>query len=131
MNFDILKSPFAFLHQEIGDITHEKTLRAYEDSWEKDGRDISAAIDRNGTPWLRMFNPQGKRIDEILFPREYWWLLKSGYKAGAVWRVFEEDSLLTPICKATSPLFTIPGFIVLIPFPWQQRCRLRSTRMNP
>lgn len=95
MNFDILQSPFAFLHQEIGDITHEKTLRAYEDSWEKDGRDISAAIDRNGTPWLRMFDPQGKRIDEILFPREYWWLLKSGYKAGAVWRVFEEDSLLT------------------------------------
>jgi alkylation response protein AidB-like acyl-CoA dehydrogenase len=95
MNFDILQSPLAFLHQEIGDIAHEETLRSYENSWEKDGKFISAAIDRNGTPWLRMFDPFGKRIDEILLPQEYWKLVKNGYKVGAVWRVFEEHSLLT------------------------------------
>ena len=109
MNFDILQSPLAFLHQEIGDIAHEETLRSYENSWEKDGKFISAAIDRNGTPWLRMFDPFGKRIDEILLPQEYWKLVKNGYKVGAVWRVFEEDSLLTSYLQGYITSFYDPG----------------------
>jgi hypothetical protein len=28
---------------------------------------ISEAVDRAGTPWLRMFDQFGKRTDEILF----------------------------------------------------------------
>ena len=54
---------------------------------------ISAAIDRAGTPWLRMFDQFGNRTDEILFPPDYWRMLKRGYQAGVVWRAFEGDSL--------------------------------------
>ena len=52
---------------------------------------ISDAVDRASTPWVRMFDVQGKRIDEILFPPEYWKMLKQGYPAGVVWRAFAAD----------------------------------------
>ena len=109
MNFDILKSPLNFLQHQLGDIAHEQTLRVYEVSWEEEGKAISTSVDRNGTPWLRMFDPLGKRIDEILLPQEYWKLVKNGYKTGAVWRVFEENSLLTSYLQGYITSFYDPG----------------------
>src|SRR5574341_786129 len=94
MTFDTLRSPVAFLSQMLGKVPHEETLREYEAWWEKAGQEISHRLDRAGTPWLRMFGQFGKRVDEILFPPEYWKMLKTGYQAGAVWRAFEEQSLL-------------------------------------
>jgi acyl-CoA dehydrogenase len=35
----------------------------------------------------------GRRVDEILFAPEYWRSLRQGYKAGVVWRAFEDESL--------------------------------------
>ena len=59
-----------------------------------EGSSISEATDRAGTPWLRMFDKGGRRVDEILFPPDYWRMLKRGYEAGVLWRTFEENSLL-------------------------------------
>jgi acyl-CoA dehydrogenase len=53
---------------------------------------ISEAVDRAGTPWLRMFDQFGTRVDEILFPPDYWKMLKRGYQAGVIWRPFANDS---------------------------------------
>ena len=39
-----------------------------------------------------MFDQFGKRSDEILFPPDYWKMLKRGYQAGAIWRPFADDS---------------------------------------
>ena len=39
-----------------------------------------------------MFDQFGKRTDEILFPSEYWKMLKRGYEAGVIWRPFADDS---------------------------------------
>ncbi len=36
-----------------------------------------------------MFDRFGARVDEILYPPEYWRMLKRGYRAGVLWRVFE------------------------------------------
>ncbi len=41
-----------------------------------------------------MFDPTGKRVDEILYPPEYWRMLKHGYQTGLLWRVFEENSVV-------------------------------------
>jgi len=95
VTFDKLKSPLDFLHHQLGSISNKQALKDYESSWEEEGKGISASIDRYGTPWLQMFDLLGKRVDEIPLPQEYWKLVKNGYKAGAVWRVFEEDSLLS------------------------------------
>jgi len=41
-----------------------------------------------------MFDVQGRRVDEILFPDSYWKMLNKGYQAGTVWRLFESGSLV-------------------------------------
>jgi alkylation response protein AidB-like acyl-CoA dehydrogenase len=41
-----------------------------------------------------MFDSVGKRVDEILYPPDYWQMLRRGYQAGVVWRVFAEHSLI-------------------------------------
>jgi alkylation response protein AidB-like acyl-CoA dehydrogenase len=94
MIFDSLRSPVIFLRQMLGPaVSHEKTLQEYEIGWEKAGQEISHHVDRAGTPWLRMFDQFGKRVDEISFPPEYWKMLKRGYQVGVIWRTFEERSL--------------------------------------
>ncbi len=93
MSFDHLRSPVAFLETMLGRLPHEDVLREYE-AWWYEGQRVSANIDRAGTPWLKMFDRFGERIDEVLYPPEYWTMLQKGYEAGAVWRVFEEDSIL-------------------------------------
>jgi acyl-CoA dehydrogenase len=104
MNFDVLRSPVEFLEQ-AGIAAKQDWLREYETWFEREGQGISDTVDRIGTPWLRMFDRWGTRVDEILYPPEYWRMLKHGYRAGAIWRVFEQNSLL-PACL----LLYVTGF---------------------
>ncbi|RMF80319.1 MAG: acyl-CoA dehydrogenase [Chloroflexi bacterium] len=78
----------------LPDVPNEKQLRDYQAWWQQTGLPISEAVDRAGTPWLRMFDRQGTPIDEICFAPEYWSMLYAGYEAGVVWRAFAEDSLI-------------------------------------
>ena len=87
-------SPLAFLRRCVGDVAQSGYLDEYQGWWEREGKRISAAVDRAGTPWLRMFDSVGKRVDEILYPPDYWQMLRLGYQAGVVWRVFAEHSLI-------------------------------------
>jgi acyl-CoA dehydrogenase len=41
-----------------------------------------------------MFDLSGTRVDEILYPPEYWTMLKHGYQSGLIWRVSEESSMI-------------------------------------
>ncbi|HJT88651.1 MAG TPA: hypothetical protein VJ732_12365, partial [Bryobacteraceae bacterium] len=88
-----LRAPLPFLTEILGTLPARSALEEYGSWWELEGQAISDAIDRMGTPMLRMFDRFGKRIDEILFPREYWTALRKGYQAGAVWRAFCGDTL--------------------------------------
>ena len=94
MDAEFLKSPTGFLKLMLGELPDEAALRDYEAWWELEGKEISANVDRHGTPWLRMFDVQGRRVDEILFPDSYWKMLHKGYQAGTVWRPFECGSLV-------------------------------------
>jgi acyl-CoA dehydrogenase len=94
MQFDILRSPHAFLREMLGPTSYDSDLKDYEAWWEQEGRAISDAVDRGGTPWVRMFDAAGRRVDEILYPPEYWRMLKKGYRSGVVWRAFKDNSLL-------------------------------------
>ncbi|HWP53245.1 MAG TPA: acyl-CoA dehydrogenase family protein [Pyrinomonadaceae bacterium] len=91
MDLQSLKSPLAFLGELVPD-SQLTPLKDYESWWFAEGVVISEAVDRAGTPWLRMFDQFGKRADEILFPPDYWKILKRGYQAGAIWRPFADDS---------------------------------------
>jgi alkylation response protein AidB-like acyl-CoA dehydrogenase len=93
----------------LGEVTHEGVLREYETWWENAGQAISHGVDRAGTPWLRMFDQFGKRVDEILYPPEYWQMLKHGYQAGVIWRAFEERSLLPSYLLGYVTSFYDPG----------------------
>lgn len=90
---DDFSSPTSFLQEQTGALPLESTLRAYEAYWEREGQFISRAVDRAGTPHLKMFDRFGARVDEIEFAPAYWSLLKRGYRDGVVWRIFDEQSL--------------------------------------
>ncbi len=92
MDLESLSSPITFLGSMVDDETLA-ALREYESWWFREGKQISAAVDRAGTPWLRMFDEVGNRTDEILYPPEYWNMLQQGYRAGAIWRPFADGSL--------------------------------------
>lgn len=92
MDFEVLRSPTAFLKEMLGDLPWEGDLKGYESWWEEEGRVISEIVDRMGTPPLRMFDRWGNRVDEILYPPDYRRMLWEGYRRGIVARVFEEDS---------------------------------------
>jgi alkylation response protein AidB-like acyl-CoA dehydrogenase len=91
---DTLRSPLAFLQNRLATIPHPDLLAAEQEWWKTNGVSISSAIDRVGTPWLRMFDPSGRRTDEILYPPEYQTMLRQGYRSGVVWRAIEENSLI-------------------------------------
>lgn len=91
-NLQSLTSPLTFLGNLIDDEQQLAALKEYESWWRAEGSVISEAVDRAGTPWLRMFDQFGARTDEILFPPDYWKMLKKGYQAGAIWRPFADDS---------------------------------------
>ena len=75
MEWQWVHSPCAALRHMQGRIGDESALRDYETWWEADGKHISAAHDRAGMPWLRMFDVFGKRIDEVQCAPEYWTML--------------------------------------------------------
>jgi acyl-CoA dehydrogenase len=106
---DALRSPLTFLQSRLLDIPQRDVLGAEEDWWKSEGVAISDAIDRAGTPWLRMFDRLGKRVDEILYPREYQTILRRGYRSGVVWRALEEKSLLPTYSLIYNISFHDPG----------------------
>jgi alkylation response protein AidB-like acyl-CoA dehydrogenase len=108
MSFDVLCSPVRFL-QQVGICADQDWLREYEAWFEREGQEISDAVDRAGTPWLRMFDRWGARVDEILYPPEYWRMLKHGYRAGMLWRVFEQNSLVPAYLLLYATGFYDPG----------------------
>jgi alkylation response protein AidB-like acyl-CoA dehydrogenase len=91
MDLQSLKSPLAFLG-ELVPASELTLLKEYESWWLSEGMSISEAVDRAGTPWLRMFDQFGQRSDEILFPPDYWKMLKRGYQTGVIWRPFTDES---------------------------------------
>jgi alkylation response protein AidB-like acyl-CoA dehydrogenase len=106
---DALRSPLTFFQSRLPDIPHRDMLEAEEGWWKTEGVAISGAIDRGGTPWLRMFDCLGKRVDEILYPREYQTILRRGYRSGVVWRALEEKSLLPAYSLIYNISFHDPG----------------------
>jgi alkylation response protein AidB-like acyl-CoA dehydrogenase len=93
-DLDAPRSPVSFLQSRLSVVQHLDVLEAEQAWWKAEGVAISGAIDRAGTPWLRMFDQYGKRVDEILYPREYQTILRKGYRSGVVWRALEEKSLI-------------------------------------
>jgi len=109
MNFDLPRTPLSFLEQTLKNISHRDVLRADEAWWSSEGMAISDAVDRAGTPWLRMFDQAGARVDEVLFPPEYDMMLKRGYRSGTVWRALEEKSLIPTYLLIYNTSFYDPG----------------------
>src|SRR5260370_6699311 len=93
-DLNALRTPVSFLQGRLQHIHHRDALEAEEAWWKSEGVAISDAIDRAGTPWLRMFDRLGKRVDEILYPPEYQTILRRGYRAGVVLRALEEKTLI-------------------------------------
>lgn len=109
MNFDTPRLPVSFLKQMLHEIPCEKALREYETWWETAGKPISESVDRLGTPWLKMFDRFGQRLDEVLYPPDYWKMLRQGYQTGIIWRAFEEKSLRSPYLLGYVTSFYDPG----------------------
>lgn len=108
MSLDSLRSPVAFLEERLGSLPHREVLKEYE-AWWFEGQAISDAVDQGGTPWLKMFDRFGNRVDEVRYPPEYWAMLRQAYEAGALWRVFEEDSILPFFLLSYVTAFHDPG----------------------
>jgi len=107
--FDQLRQPTDFLEGTLGAIPQIHLLKTEQQWWSSEGVRISEAIDRAGTPWVRMFDRYGKRVDEILYAPEYWTMLRKGYRAGVVWRAMEEKSLLSTYLLIYTISFYDPG----------------------
>ncbi len=108
-DLNALRSPVSFLQDRLQHIHHRDVLEAEEAWWKSEGVAISDAIDRAGTPWLRMFDRLGKRVDEILYPRDYQTILRRGYRSGVVWRALEEKSLIPSYLLIYNISFHDPG----------------------
>ena len=106
---DALRSPLAFLEGLLPSVPHRELLAAEQEWWKSAGVAISGTIDRAGTPWVRMFDRAGTRTDEILYPSEYRTMLARGYRAGVIWRAFEENSLLPSYLLIYAISFYDPG----------------------
>jgi len=107
--FDPLRFPLSFLQNRLTEIPHHALLEAEQQWWKSEGVPISNNIDRDGTPWVRMFDHFGKRVDEILYPAEYQTILRRGYRAGTVWRALEEKSLVATYQLMYTISFYDPG----------------------
>lgn len=86
-----------------------ENYRSYESWWWKRGTEMSETVDRAGTPWLRMYDRQGKRVDEIVFPASYRKMLERGYREGIVWRFRETNSLIDSYLLTYVTSFFDPG----------------------
>ena len=83
MEYGRFKSPTGFLKLILGELSDEAVLWKYEAWWEAEGKEISASADRQGTPWLKMFDVFGARVDKILYPPAYWRMRTNGYREDA------------------------------------------------
>jgi alkylation response protein AidB-like acyl-CoA dehydrogenase len=108
MNSEIFTRPLDMLRARLPDVTDAQTLEAYQTFWIERGIPISEAVDRQGTPTLRMFDRFGQRVDEILYPPDYWTMLREGYRAGVVWHALE-DSLVAAYLLGYITCFYDPG----------------------
>ncbi len=106
---DTLRFPLSFLQSRLSGIQHLDVLEAEQQWWKSEGVVISGAIDRAATPWLRMFDKSGSRVDEILYSREYQTILRRGYRSGVVWRALEEKSLIPTYQLIYTISFYDPG----------------------
>ena len=106
---DSLASPVSFLQSRLAAVPHAEVLAAEQHWWKNEGVPISETVDRSGTPWVRMFDRYGKRVDEILYPHEYLTILKRGYRSGVVWRALEEKSLVATYLLMYTISFYDPG----------------------
>lgn len=109
INLELLRSPSAYLERGIGTLPHARELREYEEWFRREGQAISEAVDRGRTPWLRMHDREGRRRDEILYPPDYWRMLRQGYRAGVIWRAFDEKSLIPAYEWIYTTAFFDPG----------------------
>ena len=109
MLLESVRSPLCFLQSRLPAIPHLDVLAAEQEWWKSEGIAISDAIDRAGTPWVRMFDRLGRRVDEILYPPEYQNMLRKGYRAGVVWRALEEKSLILTYLLMYTISFYDPG----------------------
>jgi alkylation response protein AidB-like acyl-CoA dehydrogenase len=109
MNFDLLRSPLDFLRATLPQRARADWVAEYQAWWQQEGHRISEDVDRAGTPWLRMFDRSGRRVDEILYPAEYWRMLHEGYRAGVLWRAFDERSLFPAYLNIYVTSFFDPG----------------------
>ena len=108
MQFEIAQSPLPFLESTLTEMRLPDWVRAYQAWWEEVGQGISDATDRAGTPWLRMFDPSGTRTDEVLYPPEYWRMLRRGYQSGLIWRVLDQSSMI-PAGQPTAEIWAPAG----------------------
>jgi acyl-CoA dehydrogenase len=109
VSFEDLQSPLRFLQSTLSDFRPPDWLQEYQGWWEKEGQGISDATDRMGTPWLRMFDRSGNRVDEILYAPEYWRMLRHGYQTGLLWRVLEENKVFPAGLGIYGTSFYDPG----------------------
>ncbi len=86
---EVLNSPAAYMNHFTHEVADRDGFEAYESWWRAGGRAISESVDRSGTPWLKMFDRVGERVDEIQFEPDYYEMLGRGYRDGVIWRVFE------------------------------------------
>ncbi len=70
-----------------------QNLKDYETWFFEKGESYSSSVDKYKTPWLKLFDESGRRVDLIQYPYEYWELLYEGYKRGIIDMVFQYDSI--------------------------------------
>ncbi len=104
-----MNNPVAFLEAKLGSLPCSDTLHAYYAWWETTGRAISESVDRAGTPWLRLYNRHGERVDEIVLPAGYREMLLQAYQHGAVWRVLDAGDWLSSFALGYITSFYDPG----------------------
>jgi acyl-CoA dehydrogenase len=109
VNFEELRSPLRFLESCLNGFHPPDWLEQYQCWWEREGQHISDLTDRAGTPWLRMFDLSGMRVDEILYSPDYWRMLKHGYQSGLLWRTSEENALFPAVLGIYVTSFYDPG----------------------
>ncbi len=102
-------NPVSFLREQFDSLSIPEALADYDAWWQAHGQAISAAVDRQGTPWLRMFDALGRRVDEVLYPPDYWSMLREGYRAGVVWRAVEAGDLPAAYLLGYVAAFYDPG----------------------
>ncbi|MCS7066128.1 MAG: acyl-CoA dehydrogenase family protein, partial [Fimbriimonadales bacterium] len=104
-----MDNPIAFLEAQLREPPCVQTLHEYHAWWETVGRALSDTIDRAGTPWLRLYNRQGERIDEVVMPAGYRELVLQAYRHGVVWRALEEGDWLSSFAIGYLTSFYDPG----------------------